>query len=74
MLRLVPYPGKLLQEELFLTAVIQKSPAEMCMLRGKEIAMIFQDPMTTLNPVFKVGEYWGISTDSRQYGTEDLSR
>ena len=25
-------------------------------VRGKEIAMIFQEPMTSLNPVFTVGE------------------
>ena len=29
-------------------------PAEMAKLRGKEIAMIFQEPMTSLNPVFSV--------------------
>ena len=30
-------------------------------LRGKEIAMVFQDPMTTLNPVFPIGEQIGES-------------
>ena len=34
-------------------------PKEMAMLRGKEIAMIFQEPMTSLNPVYTVG--WQIS-------------
>ena len=28
-------------------------------IRGKEIAMIFQEPMTALNPVFTVGEQIG---------------
>ena len=28
---------------------------EMCKIRGKEIAMIFQEPMSSLNPVFKIG-------------------
>jgi peptide/nickel transport system ATP-binding protein len=29
---------------------------EMCKVRGKDVAMIFQEPMTSLNPVFTVGE------------------
>ncbi len=32
------------------------SQADMCRVRGKEVAMIFQEPMTSLNPVFTVGE------------------
>ena len=34
----------------------QKSEAEMRSIRGKKIAMIFQDPMTSLNPLVTVGE------------------
>lgn len=32
-----------------------RTPAEMQTIRGKEIAMIFQEPMTSLNPVFTIG-------------------
>jgi oligopeptide/dipeptide ABC transporter ATP-binding protein len=35
---------------------LQLSNAEMRAVRGNDIAMIFQDPMTSLNPVFTVGE------------------
>jgi oligopeptide/dipeptide ABC transporter ATP-binding protein len=34
----------------------KKSPAEMRKIRGKEISMIFQEPMTSLNPVYTCGE------------------
>lgn len=38
------------------TIELTKLPnADMCSLRGKEIAMIFQEPMTSLNPVFTIG-------------------
>ena len=36
--------------------VLSMPPAEMREIRGKSIAMIFQDPMTSLNPVLTVGE------------------
>lgn len=36
--------------------LLSKSESEMRKVRGKRISMIFQDPMSTLNPVFTVGE------------------
>ncbi|KKM08833.1 peptide ABC transporter ATP-binding protein [Clostridiales bacterium PH28_bin88] len=36
--------------------LLKKSPAEMRRIRGNRISMIFQEPMTSLNPVFRVGE------------------
>jgi oligopeptide/dipeptide ABC transporter ATP-binding protein len=36
--------------------LLEKSDAEMRDVRGSEISMIFQDPMTSLNPVYTVGE------------------
>ena len=35
--------------------VLTMSNEEMCNVRGKDIAMIFQEPMSSLNPVFTVG-------------------
>lgn len=34
--------------------LLEKSEEEMRKIRGKEISMIFQDPMTSLNPLFKI--------------------
>lgn len=36
--------------------LLQKTEKEMQKIRGRNISMIFQDPMSTLNPVFTVGE------------------
>ena len=48
------YPtGKIIFEGRDLLKVSQK---EMRSIRGKEIAMIFQEPMTSLNPVFTIGD------------------
>ncbi len=35
--------------------ILEKSESEMQQIRGKKIAMIFQDPMTSLDPTMKVG-------------------
>lgn len=57
-LRLVPYPGETVQGQVLYKGqnLLDKPMGELRQIRGREIAMIFQDPMTTLNPVFKVGE------------------
>jgi len=58
LLGLVPYPGKITGGEVWFEEenLLKKSSKEMRHFRGNKISMIFQDPMTTLNPVFRVGE------------------
>src|SRR5262244_4539814 len=57
-MRLIPIPpgevvrGRILFEG---TNILEHSPQQMRELRGKHIAMVFQEPMSALNPVFTVG-------------------
>jgi oligopeptide/dipeptide ABC transporter ATP-binding protein len=58
-MRLIPQPpGKIERGEVLFRGedLLKKSEAEMRKIRGHDIAMIFQDPMTSLNPVLNVGE------------------
>jgi oligopeptide/dipeptide ABC transporter ATP-binding protein len=58
-MRLIPYPpGKITSGEIIFRGedLLKKSKAKMREIRGKTISMIFQDPMTSLNPVFTVGD------------------
>ena len=70
--------GEILYEE---HDLLLKSPKEMRGIRGKEIAMIFQDPMTTLNPVFRVGDQisealrvHNIAADHKELAATEKSR
>lgn len=56
-MRLVNHPGRIVGGEIrFLGEdIVRKSERDMRRLRGNKMAMIFQDPLTTLNPVLKVG-------------------
>ena len=58
LLRLVPYPGKVECDSLKVEGkdVLKMSAKELEKFRGSDLAMIFQDPMTSLNPVFTVGK------------------
>lgn len=56
--QLIPMPpGKIVQGEILFEGVdlLKKSKKEMRDIRGGEISMIFQEPMTALNPVLTVG-------------------
>lgn len=58
-LNLVPNPpGVIKSGEIFLDGkdVLKMSKAELEGMRGNDVAMIFQDPMTALNPVMTIGE------------------
>jgi oligopeptide/dipeptide ABC transporter ATP-binding protein len=57
-MRLIAAPGKIVNGEILFDGkdLLKLSDAEMREMRGDDIAMIFQDPMTSLNPVFTVGE------------------
>ena len=51
------------------TELIGMPPARMQTVRGSKLAMIFQDPMTALNPVFKVGTQLVDVVQNRYRGT-----
>ena len=58
MMRLVPIPpGRILSGKIILDGedLLQLSEGEMTKIRGSKIALIIQDPMTSLNPVFSIG-------------------
>lgn len=57
-LRLIPNPpGRIVGGEILFEGnnLLDLSPAEMRRIRGNDISMIFQEPMTSLNPVFTIG-------------------
>jgi oligopeptide/dipeptide ABC transporter ATP-binding protein len=58
LLRLVPEPGRIVEGEIFFDGedLLRIPEEEMRRIRGNQITMIFQEPMTSLNPVFRVGE------------------
>jgi oligopeptide/dipeptide ABC transporter ATP-binding protein len=58
-LRLIPFPpGKIVAGSIRFkdTSLLALAPEEMRRCRGREISMIFQEPMTSLNPVFRIGD------------------
>lgn len=58
-LRLIPPPGRIIGGEIIFDSadLVKKTEKEMRNIRGKRISMIFQDPMTCLNPLMKISEH-----------------
>jgi oligopeptide/dipeptide ABC transporter ATP-binding protein len=58
LLRLVPEPGRIVEGEIRFNGknLLRMPLEEMRRVRGNRISMIFQEPMTSLNPVFRIGD------------------
>lgn len=56
-LRLVPPPGRIVEGQIWLNneELLSLDSSQVYSVRGSKVAMIFQEPMTSLNPVFTVG-------------------
>src|ERR687891_639381 len=79
LLRLVPQPGgRIVQGKIILEGenLLDKSDNEMRHIRGRRISMILQDPQTSLNPVFSIGNQLieGIRMHHHQEGYQSLVR
>ena len=59
-LRLIREPGEVVGGQIFFEGedLLQKTEQEMINIRGKHIAMIFQDPMTCLNPLQRIDDHF----------------
>jgi oligopeptide/dipeptide ABC transporter ATP-binding protein len=57
-MRLIQRPGRISGGEILFGGkdLLQLSPRQMRAVRGEDIAMVFQEPMTSLNPVFTIGD------------------
>ncbi|MFC2022230.1 ABC transporter ATP-binding protein [Chloroflexota bacterium] len=58
-LGLVPSPGKIVGGNIYFEDeddLLEKSEGEMRHIRGRKISIILQDPMTSLNPAYSIGE------------------
>src|SRR5688572_33500502 len=57
-MRLIERPGRIVAGEVLLNGenLLDKRDADMRDVRGDQVSMIFQEPMTSLNPVFTCGD------------------
>ncbi len=79
---IIPEPGKVIGGQILFEGqdVTAMSEKELLKIRGKDISMIFQDPMTSLNPLFTIGnqieeslrKHTSMNRDERQKRMVDL--
>jgi oligopeptide/dipeptide ABC transporter ATP-binding protein len=83
-MRLIDMPGKILKGEVMFEGrnLLALEEEEMCRLRGGRLSMIFQQPISCLNPVFRAGDqvaealqvHLGMHQEAAQARAEELFR
>ncbi|HOY76095.1 MAG TPA: ABC transporter ATP-binding protein, partial [Deltaproteobacteria bacterium] len=70
-LRLLRPPGTISGGEILYLGrdIVRMDASELLKLRGTKIAMIFQDPLTSLNPLFSIGEHFVETIRTHEKGT-----
>lgn len=71
-IRLIPPPGRIVEGQIRIdgTDVLKLSEDQMRAIRGQKVAYIFQDPMTSLNPVKKIGSHFVELVQAHQPNTK----
>ncbi len=75
--RLLRPPGRITGGKIIYNGrdVVKMEPGELLALRGSKIAMIFQDPLTSLNPLFTIEEHFmeTLQTHEKGIGKKDAA-
>ena len=75
-MQLLDYPGRVVSGHILFSGqdLTQADEPELRAIRGNKIGMIFQEPMTSLNPVFRIGDQIGEALLTHFGFTEEQSR
>ncbi len=75
-MQLLDYPGKVVKGQILFDDqdLTQASKPALQTIRGNKIGMIFQEPMTSLNPVFRIGDQIGEALFTHKGFTKEQSK
>jgi oligopeptide/dipeptide ABC transporter ATP-binding protein len=77
LMRLLPKGGaRTIKGEVLLDGenILERTPAQMREIRGRKISMVLQDPQTSLNPVFSIGDQLREAIERRKRGVGDVMK
>ncbi|HDN84706.1 MAG TPA: ABC transporter ATP-binding protein [Candidatus Aerophobetes bacterium] len=75
-LKLVPSPGKIVDGQILFDSkdITKLDNKKMRMIRGKRVSMVFQDPMTSLNPLMRIEDHLTETIKAHQKVTQEEAK
>lgn len=75
-LKLVPSPGKIVDGQILFDSkdITKLDNKKMRMVRGKRVSMVFQDPMTSLNPLMRIEDHLTETIKAHQKVTQEEAK